>query len=123
MCPTCYMWFGTDGDARLHMDEEHVNRVREHRCGSCTAAFELEKQLRAHTVDVHQQRPADESPVFECSECDRLYSNRGKLERHMVVHTNERPHACEKCEATFRLRDHLLKHMRSAHGIVEKRRH
>ncbi|KAH6570591.1 hypothetical protein BASA62_004282 [Batrachochytrium salamandrivorans] len=34
----------------------------------------------------------------------------------MTVHTNERPHPCVQCPATFRRRQELLRHCRSVHA-------
>ena len=124
ICPTCYHFFPTAAEVRRHMDEQHVHRPRPHRCRQCTAAFSDEPQLRVHLIDRHQQRPADPSVVcVACGVCGRLHSSQTLLERHVVTHTAERAHVCEQCGAAFPRRDHRLRHMRVAHGVVEKRKH
>ena len=122
VCPTCYMYFATAAEVQSHVDDEHVNRARPHRCAQCTAAFAEEYHLRAHSIDVHQQRPTDPSVAcVECPVCGRLHSSGILMERHVVTHTAERPHVCEQCGAAFPRRDHRLRHLRVAHGVVMKR--
>ena len=124
MCPTCYMYFGSGEEVRSHVEDEHVKRARPHRCVACTAAFRDKVQLRAHMIDVHQQRPSDASvPCVECAVCGRLHSSPVLMERHVVTHTAEKSHVCDQCGAAFSRRDHRLRHMRVVHGVVEKRRH
>mmetsp|Transcript_1464 Transcript_1464/g.4744 ORF Transcript_1464/g.4744 Transcript_1464/m.4744 type:complete len:346 (+) Transcript_1464:2458-3495(+) len=54
-------------------------------------------------------------PNFPCSECDKVFKCRGKLNQHMRVHTNERPFRCSVpgCEKTFARSDNLKRHTMS----------
>ncbi|XP_076062024.1 uncharacterized protein LOC143037529 isoform X2 [Oratosquilla oratoria] len=51
---------------------------------------------------------------YECSDCQKVFYNSTKLERHRKVHTGIRPHKCHLCQAAFvekcNLKIHLLTH-------------
>ncbi|KAH6590667.1 hypothetical protein BASA50_004779 [Batrachochytrium salamandrivorans] len=83
-------------------------------------------------VTLHQATYSSSSPVsstppsplpkakhfFMCSfpNCSLGFTRRQNLRSHMTVHTNERPHPCVQCPATFRRRQELLRHCRSVHA-------
>lgn len=57
---------------------------------------------------------------FHCSLCDRTFSQRGSLNRHMRSHLGVRPFPCPRCPMTFarqyRVTEHLRVHQRCALG-------
>ncbi|KAI8929219.1 hypothetical protein BC831DRAFT_390958, partial [Entophlyctis helioformis] len=56
--------------------------------------------------------------MFMCAfpGCTQGFTRRQNLRSHVTIHTNERPHPCMKCSATFRRRQELLRHERSVHA-------
>lgn len=50
-----------------------------------------------------------------CPLCRFFSSNYGVLLRHLMIHREERPFACPHCEATFKLPELLLDHLRQHH--------
>ncbi|XP_032416649.1 uncharacterized protein LOC116718620 isoform X1 [Xiphophorus hellerii] len=57
---------------------------------------------------------------FQCSLCDRSFSQRGSLNRHVRSHLGVRPFPCPCCPMTFsrqyRVTEHMRVHQRSALG-------
>lgn len=51
-----------------------------------------------------------------CPVCFRHFGDRWKLERHIRVHTGERPFTCGRCGSSFRRKEHLVRHERSHDG-------
>lgn len=51
-----------------------------------------------------------------CSVCNKQFRDTTALRRHSLVHSGERPHACEQCGKRFRRRDHLKSHVTAYHS-------
>lgn len=50
--------------------------------------------------------------VFQCSLCDRSFSQRGSLNRHVRSHLGVRPFPCPRCPMTFSRQYRVTEHMR-----------
>ncbi|PSN36491.1 hypothetical protein C0J52_05065 [Blattella germanica] len=48
---------------------------------------------------------------FQCAECNRQFSSKQKLKRHMDIHTSNRPFHCETCKKSFIRKDHFDTHL------------
>lgn len=55
---------------------------------------------------------------FICAMCDRIYTSKYSLERHVRCHTGEKPYICEVCNFSTSYREHMQRHMTSVHLIV-----
>lgn len=49
---------------------------------------------------------------FQCSMCDRSFSQRGSLNRHIRSHLGIRPFPCPRCPMTFSRQYRVMEHMR-----------
>ncbi|GFV93222.1 gastrula zinc finger protein [Trichonephila clavipes] len=52
---------------------------------------------------------------FQCLECDKAFTQKVNLQRHMRIHTGELPFPCEVCNKRFRQQSNLRQHQRT-HG-------
>jgi len=55
--------------------------------------------------------------IFSCELCERCFTDKYKLKRHMLVHSDESGFKCciITCESAFKRRDALLKHYKNVH--------
>ena len=56
------------------------------------------------------------STQYQCGICFKSFPGRYKLKRHSVVHTKERPYACELCDRRFPHSEYLDAHMKNKHN-------
>lgn len=50
------------------------------------------------------------SKAYQCDNCDKYFTRKHHLRRHMTTHTDERAFACTQCDKKFRRADHLKIH-------------
>ncbi|WAR16013.1 ZG8-like protein, partial [Mya arenaria] len=56
---------------------------------------------------------------FNCKICDKTFSTKYVYQKHMAVHSGEKPYSCEICGALFSLREYLTSHM-TCHSAERK---
>ncbi|XP_059609288.1 gastrula zinc finger protein XlCGF57.1-like [Phlebotomus argentipes] len=137
-CPHCDSKFTSKLDHSQHIYRVHV-REGDHRCKHCKSKFKsihsLRRHARLHTGEdlsqcevckkmftsvgilnthmatVHANgRLGRERKTYSCPHCTKVITSKYSFEKHLTVHTNERPFACSLCPGTFKHRDGLEKH-------------
>jgi uncharacterized C2H2 Zn-finger protein len=61
--------------------------------------------------------PLVQQKKFKCETCDKAFSRKNDLSRHMQTHTGEKPHVCETCGKAFARYSDLTMHMRTHSGV------
>ena len=51
-----------------------------------------------------------------CYQCNKSFSEKGYLVKHMKSHTGQKDHSCDQCNKSFSLRSHLVTHMKTHTG-------
>ena len=79
---------------------------------------EFTTHIRGHNeVKPHNDPndPTGQSKVYFCCLCGKMLSSFSSLDRHMLVHSGERPFSCELCGQTFTTNGNMHRHKRT-HG-------
>ncbi|XP_065805088.1 zinc finger protein 436 [Labrus bergylta] len=98
-----------------------------HRCGVCLRSFQRATCLKQHHVRVHlrakqgqrvagRRKSSTTLKEFPCPVCAKVFKFRSLLASHSLVHSEERPYACDFCSRSFRRHSHLKRHRHVVHA-------
>ncbi|CAB1420376.1 unnamed protein product [Pleuronectes platessa] len=92
------------------------SELRPHACDFCSRSFRRLSHLKRHREVVHANgaRPPQS---FICHICGKDKKCRSQLDRHVIIHTGERPFACSLCSARFNRSGNLQQHRKRMHGV------
>lgn len=111
-CPVCGRSFRfrslLEAHSAVHSD------ARPFPCDLCRRSFRRRSHLKRHRAVVHPDGRPPKSYV--CSVCGVDQKYRSRLQRHLLVHSGERPHRCERCGLAFSRLGNLQQHCRRIHG-------
>jgi len=91
-----------------------------YQCPLCRQNLRSQKDftthIRAHNeVKPHPDPndPTGQTKVYYCCLCSKMLSSFSSLDRHMLVHSGERPFSCELCGQTFTTNGNMHRHKRT----------
>lgn len=105
-CPSKFAQVSTlNAHTRLHTGE------RPHACHICGKRFISSSSMRIHIVSHSGEKK------YQCNICEKRLKSLCALKKHRIcMHISEKPHACDKCGATFSFSKSLANHMKSKHS-------
>uniref|UniRef100_A0A672RV84 C2H2-type domain-containing protein n=1 Tax=Sinocyclocheilus grahami TaxID=75366 RepID=A0A672RV84_SINGR len=90
-----------------HQDQkDHDLNTGEKSCGN---TFKQKRSLMYHMIHT------EETP-YECSHCDKRFSDSGNLKTHKMIHTGEKPYHCAACGKHFSRSSALHSHTKNNHS-------
>ena len=103
---------------KYHMMERH--NEENFNCAICHRKFAKESSLDIHVksesckMRLEKKREAARSGQFKCTfeKCEKQYLTKTHLDRHIMIHTDERPYQCDNCGMAFHQKGSLKEHIR-----------
>lgn len=77
----------------------------------CPVCDDVTDSPHAFTLHIRQHNPTDHSHT--CRLCGKTLSSASSLDRHMLVHSGERPFKCSVCGMAFTTNGNMHRHMRT----------
>lgn len=110
---------GSDGKVSPSKPKRSVPRrvTKRHKCSICDKTFFEAYRLDHHTREKHLS-DSDARRYFPCEQCDVKCRTYNQLCFHRQTHrSNFTDFTCDYCEKQFKLKQHLVPHMRYHFGI------
>nr|XP_033808764.1 zinc finger protein 770 [Geotrypetes seraphini]XP_033808765.1 zinc finger protein 770 [Geotrypetes seraphini] len=99
----------------MHKSEAQLERsmyFKPVHCSECQQSFSTQEKWVLHQCfpSDHTQSVSKRPKSLKCETCNKPFPSRSKLERHILIHTDQRPFACSLCVKSFRQKTHLAIH-------------
>ncbi|XP_062543094.1 zinc finger protein 431-like [Armigeres subalbatus] len=114
-CAFCSLCFSAKESLKIHENKVHganhtlpkryQRRAKIFQCEQCGKIFLNDALLRQHDQYQHKKLPA-----ATCKLCGKTFATKSNLEKHYIVHSNERPYKCDKCPSAYKTSTALSKH-------------
>ncbi|XP_056378776.1 zinc finger protein ZFAT [Hyla sarda] len=111
-CDHCSFSCLSKGHLKVHVERVH-KKIKQH-CRFCKKKYSDVKNLIKHMKEMHDlldqkvkdnfdelrllTREGKRQLLYDCHICERKFKNELERDRHMLVHGDERPFACELCD-------------------------
>ncbi|XP_041131121.1 zinc finger protein 91-like [Polyodon spathula] len=76
-----------------------------------------EKCLETENKSAHRSPKGKQNMKHQCTVCLKCFNSPSKLNRHSLIHTDQRPFNCQECGKTFRQLAHLKVHKETHRNI------
>ncbi|KAF7246767.1 Zinc finger protein [Paragonimus skrjabini miyazakii] len=106
-CEYCGLTYPKRGSLRYHIFRMH-NQELAHECNMCQRRFRLETELRRHVKEMH-------SGAVRCEICHKVCTNLRCYAQHRQKHFRTRIYQCTDCQATFKSKLAMKRHIRVEH--------
>ncbi|XP_070546225.1 zinc finger protein 181-like [Ptychodera flava] len=136
-CTDCKKEFSFLHELNHHIARHHQDNINRFICEKCGKGFHTKILLNGHLRQRHSESPVQcevcgkqfnhrsklwahsqihNKTIYQshqCELCPRKFMSRSKVKVHMIsAHSDERPHQCQLCGYSCKLKGNLTKHMK-----------
>ena len=87
-------------------------------CPHCAKHIRTSVDVMLHCADVHASTWRHET-VYPCQFCPNIFGNLKQFDRHVYLHDQSRPYACNTCTLRYDTSECLDRHAKLAHTICQ----
>lgn len=109
-CPQCSKKFTYKSNLDRHI-LLHTEHKKSYICEKCGSAYFTPMALKEHFIYAHKF-----SKDFGCHICKKSFAAKRSLQRHQIVHSDERPYNCSLCSRSFKIKSNLVRHKHLTHN-------
>src|SRR5277367_2724109 len=95
---------------KVKVDEEFAIKKEEVKEEQANECYELKEDVAGVKVEELEREPepsgderSSRKKLHECTTCNKRFGKRSDLERHVGIHTGEKPFECKECGKAFSL--------------------
>ena len=110
-CPECGKCFTALGSVKQHLRLIHEG-IKDFSCDQCGEKFAKKLYLKDHVQMKHSEEERERNWPCEYPGCGQAFYKKGHLDRHVIIHAEEKPYKCDHCDKTFAQNGGLLEHIR-----------
>lgn len=104
----------TNSDDHSSTEDGHseCSSPRQYMCPICDQMLASQHDFTVH-IRTHNTNENENEEGFTCRICCKVLSSSSSLDRHVLVHSGERPFTCKYCGDTFTTNGNMHRHMRT----------
>ncbi|KAG5897474.1 hypothetical protein JTB14_031100 [Gonioctena quinquepunctata] len=105
-CDICTTIFKSEALLKIHNlehDPDSSDEQRNHVCPGCQRKYPTQRQLVMHVMQHALPKSVVQPERVKCPVCYKIFAQRERLQRHMLVHGSEdsKPLQCKTCKKRF----------------------
>ena len=97
-CDKCGQKFKSQRKLYLHIKLHHTRKIQVavYPCETCQQTFQSRYDLSVHRTHTHTDKE-----LHYCNVCTKGFVSDVTLQRHMLIHSGEKPYSCDICGRGF----------------------
>uniref|UniRef100_A0A7M5UNZ6 C2H2-type domain-containing protein n=1 Tax=Clytia hemisphaerica TaxID=252671 RepID=A0A7M5UNZ6_9CNID len=107
LCKTCLKYY----TSKSRLDRHIQTHTKPYQCKDCGKFFSQQKHLKIHHDNIHKG-----IKYFKCTECDKGFVTKIRLDAHMRSHQGIKPFKCQVCGLCFSWKRSLVTHEKTHQG-------